>query len=265
MLHRPPIFSLNLLISLITLIWNSVSFLKVLFPLSLPLVIPVIPILPPVQLASSLSSSDQKRFPSLITVMSYRKPPAPLHLQPHPSRRTNGDQQQPQVQTPPPWLQSFDDPMDIDSEPSAPSVPSAPRRTIPTGPAAMTASQKPTGGTPFTVTTDGTKVYRHTFEIDISSRAGGVTDLEIIEHARTQMGFLERAGLRDDAMRRIRDCRTRLRVVIDTKSPSRLDALVDARLRMLTMQDMINEGMGWFPGLPWRHHHFRIETFCPRS
>lgn len=194
--------------------------------------------------------------------MSYRKPPAPLDLRSHPSRRTTRDQQQSQVQTPPPWLQSFDDPMDIDSEPSAPS---APRRTIPTGPAAMAASQKPTEGTPFTITTDGTKAYRHTFEIDISSHASGVTDLEIIEHARTQMGFLERAGLRDDAMRRIRDCRIRLRVVIDTKSPSRLDALVDARLRMLTMQDMINEGMGWFPGLPWRHHHFRVETFCPRT
>jgi hypothetical protein len=126
-------------------------------------------------------------------------------------------------------------------------------------------TQKTAEGGHFSITADGTKIWRHTFEIDIPSRPSGFTDLEILEYARTQLAFLERAALREDAMRRIRDCRTRLRVIIDTKTSSRLDALVDARLRMLVMQDMINEGMGWFPGLPWRHPHFRVETFCPRS
>ncbi|OQD68389.1 hypothetical protein PENDEC_c036G05724 [Penicillium decumbens] len=197
--------------------------------------------------------------------MSYRKPPLPPDRRPPPLRRLPGDQQpqqpqqQPQVQTPPPWLLSFDDPMDIDSEPGVP------RQAMPRGPTAMEPPSRPAEGGTISITTDGTKIWRHIFEIDISSHDSGLGDLEVLEHARTQLGFLERSGLRDDAMRRIRDCRTRLRVVIDTKSPSRLDALADARLRMLTMQDMINEGMGWFPGLPWRHNHFRVEVFHPRA
>lgn len=117
-----------------------------------------------------------------------------------------------------------------------------------------------TGMTPFAYAPDGSNIYRHAFEVDLSNRVGGVSDHEALETGRKQMGFLEMSGMREDSMRRIRDCRTRLRVVIDTKSDSRFDALVDARMRMLTMQDMIADGLGWFLGLPWRHAHFTVEV-----
>jgi hypothetical protein len=157
--------------------------------------------------------------------------------------------------------------MDIDSEPGT-TLPGRPfpsgQRPIPIGPAAMTHPSRPPEA-PLTVLPDGSKMYRYFFEVDISNRVHELTDLEMLQHARTQMGFLERAGLREDSMRRIRDCRTRLRVTIDTNSASRLDALADCRMRMLTMTDMITDGMGWFPGLPWRATHFNVEVLYPRG
>lgn len=90
-----------------------------------------------------------------------------------------------------------------------------------------------------------------------------MSDHEILQYARTQLGFLERSGLAEGSMRSIRNCRMRLRVRIDTKSASRVDALVDVRMRMLAMLDMISDGMGWFTGLPWKHEHFTVEVvYC---
>lgn len=189
--------------------------------------------------------------------MSFRKPPVPPDSRMNPSRDPR-----PQTRTnaTPPWQSSGGDPMDIDSEPSA----TFSRRPISTGPAAVPRPARPIN-TLFTILPDGSKMYSYIFEVDISNRAHELTDLEILEYARTQMGFLERADVRDGAMRHIRDCRTRLRVTIDTKSTSRLDALGDCRMRMLIMQDMINEGMGWFPGLPWKALHFQVEVLHPRG
>lgn len=103
-------------------------------------------------------------------------------------------------------------------------------------------------------------VYRHTFLIDLSNRHGGMTDKQIIEHARLQLHYLEQANMAEDAMRRVRNCRMRLRIDIDTRCADRADAVIDVRLRMLVMLDMITEGLGWFPGLPWRHPHFNVEV-----
>lgn len=106
----------------------------------------------------------------------------------------------------------------------------------------------------------GPGIWRHSFEIDLSNRPGGMTDHQILEHARLQLLFLERANLAEDAMRRVRNCRMRLRIEIDTRSASRADAVIDIRLRMLIMVDMITEGLGWFPGLPWRNPHFIVKV-----
>lgn len=104
------------------------------------------------------------------------------------------------------------------------------------------------------------RVHRHIFEVDLSNRVGEMSDTDILSHARTQLGFLGRSDLADGSMHRIRNCRMRLRVAIDTMSASRADALVDVRMRMLVMLDMISDGLGWFPGLPWRHEHFVVEV-----
>lgn len=103
-------------------------------------------------------------------------------------------------------------------------------------------------------------IYRHSFEIDLSNRHGGMTDHQILEHARLQLSYLERANLAEDAMHRVRNCRMRLRIDIDTRSASRADAVIDIRMRMLVMQDMITDGLGWFTGLPWRHPYFNVEV-----
>ncbi|KAJ5126525.1 hypothetical protein N7448_007304 [Penicillium atrosanguineum] len=189
--------------------------------------------------------------------MSFRRPSLP------PGRRVNPSTdscQQTRTDATPPCQSSGGDPMDIDSEPSA----TFSRRPISTGPAAISRPSRPTGAL-FTMLPDGSKMYSYIFEVDISNHAQELTDLEILEYAHNQMGFLERADLRDGAMRHIRDCRTRLRVTIDTKSIGRLDALGDCRMRMLVMQEMINAGMGWFPGLPWRANHFHVEVLYPRG
>lgn len=104
-------------------------------------------------------------------------------------------------------------------------------------------------------------IYRHIFEIDLSNRHGGMNDHQILEYALLQLQHLLQADMAEDAMRRVRNCRMRLRIEIDTRNASRADAVFDIRLRMLVMQDMITgtEGLGWFPGLPWRHPHFIVE------
>ncbi|KAJ5676511.1 uncharacterized protein N7477_002144 [Penicillium maclennaniae] len=191
--------------------------------------------------------------------MSFYGPPVP----PEPDRRMSlarDLRQQTRAAAPPPWQALGGDPMDIDSEPST----TASRRPIPTVPTAIPRPLRPNNAL-FTLLPDGSKMYSYIFEVDILNRAHELTDLEILEYARNQMGFLERANLRDGAMRHIRDCRIRLRVTIDTKNTSRLDALGDCRMRMLIMQDMISDGMGWFPGLPWKARHFHVEVLYPQS
>lgn len=91
-------------------------------------------------------------------------------------------------------------------------------------------------------------IYRHTLEIDLSNRPGGMTDAKILEHARTQLLHLEQANMSPSAMRRVRDCRMRLRIDIDTKSASRAGAVINIRMRMLAMEDMITR----FSSIPYR-------------
>lgn len=104
-------------------------------------------------------------------------------------------------------------------------------------------------------------IYRHIFEIDLFNRHGEMNDHQILQYALLQLQYLLQADMAENAMRRIRNCRMRLRIEIDTRNASRADAVFDIRLRMLVMQDMITgtEGLGWFPGLPWRHPHFVVE------
>lgn len=191
--------------------------------------------------------------------MSYRKPPKISDQRTGSSQRlsgTNRPSQQSQYRTPS-WQQTAPSPHLLPALAPTP-VPDNDFDDMEIDSTGDSAPQ--TGMTPFAYAPDGSNIYRHTFEVDLSSRVGGVSDHEALETGRRQMGFLEASGMREDSMRRIRDCRTRLRVVIDTKSDSRFDALVDARMRMLTMQDMIADGLGWFLGLPWRHAHFTVEV-----
>ncbi|KAJ5114310.1 hypothetical protein NUU61_000069 [Penicillium alfredii] len=106
-------------------------------------------------------------------------------------------------------------------------------------------------------------IYRHVFCLDIGHRGGCNTDYDILGAARVQLDRLQKSGSLENPVP-VNLRRLRVHVAIDTRSSSREDALVNANLRLFLMQDMINDGLGWFTGLPWRHEHFVVELLRPQ-
>lgn len=101
-------------------------------------------------------------------------------------------------------------------------------------------------------------VYSHTFYLPIRSRPVPTLDLHVLTAARTEVAHVQRVGL--PVLQTLPERPGPLVYIrIDTDQPNRDNALMDANLRMGTMQDMIRDGFGWFSGLPYRHPHFEVK------
>ncbi|KXG49216.1 uncharacterized protein PGRI_030860 [Penicillium griseofulvum] len=130
------------------------------------------------------------------------------------------------------------DPMEIDDPVQEPPPPTAP--------ASMT--QGPGVDT----------IHRHVYYIPIRSHPMPVLDLDVITAARTELARLEGTGMPIlEALPEQAGPHVFIR--IDTNHIDRRHALMDANLRMGAMQDMIQDGFGWFTGLPYRHPHFEVK------
>lgn len=101
--------------------------------------------------------------------------------------------------------------------------------------------------------------YRHTFDFEIPNYSIYTSEQAVLQTARDIISRNSRGLLEEVSTRMNSTCRPCLRVVIDTRSILREDASVEVDWRLLKMQDMITDGLGWFPGLPWRHEHFTVE------
>lgn len=101
-------------------------------------------------------------------------------------------------------------------------------------------------------------IHRHIFYIPIRSRPMPTLDLDVLTAARAEVTRLQRAGI--TIMQTLPERPgPHLYIRVDTDQANRDHALVDANLRMGTMQDMIRDGFGWFTGLPYRHPHFEVK------
>lgn len=114
------------------------------------------------------------------------------------------------------------------------------------------------------------QVFRHTFEIEIRNPIPGhMPDLEILRTARTRIRTVVQPSMPPTQLsypsRRPVRRNLVLRIVIDTFSVDRQDALVIADWRLHFMIEMIQDaqGLGWFPGLPWTHDHFQLRMAVP--
>ncbi|KAJ5681221.1 hypothetical protein N7536_012360 [Penicillium majusculum] len=130
------------------------------------------------------------------------------------------------------------DPMEIDTPVQEPA---------PTTTGAQTNAQSGENG-----------VYSHTFYIPIRSRPMPTLDLHVLTAARVEVAHIQRVGL--PVLQTLPERPgPHVYIRIDTDQPNRDNALMDANLRMGTMQDMIRDGFGWFSGLPYRHPHFEVK------
>ncbi|KAK5789069.1 hypothetical protein VI817_008193 [Penicillium citrinum] len=111
-------------------------------------------------------------------------------------------------------------------------------------------------------------VYRHTFNIEIESQQPiRLSDVEIIRMARARIRFdrpQPSPMMLDEILNaprypaRAAPRRLYVRIIIDTFSVDRETALIDADGRLGYMVGMAQDGLGWFPGLPWTHPHFQV-------
>lgn len=111
-------------------------------------------------------------------------------------------------------------------------------------------------------------IYRHTFNIEIESQQPmRLSDVEIIRMARAHIR-LDRPQpspmMLDELVNvprypaRAQPRRLYVRIIIDAFSVDRETALIDADGRLGYMVGMAQDGLGWFPGLPWLHPHFQV-------
>lgn len=121
--------------------------------------------------------------------------------------------------------------------------------------------QEPASTTTVTGTNEQSEdngIHRHIFYIPIRSRPMPTLDLDVLTAARAEVTRLQRAGI--PIMQTLPERPgPHLYIRVDTDQANRDHALVDANLRMGTMQDMIRDGFGWFTGLPYRHPHFEVK------
>lgn len=107
------------------------------------------------------------------------------------------------------------------------------------------------------------QVFRHTFQIQIRSPVQGhLSDLEILRTARARIRNTPQASVPPSYAARAVGRTLVLRIIIDSLSISRHDALVLVDWRLHFMIEMIEDregqGLGWFCGLPWVSDHFQV-------
>lgn len=110
------------------------------------------------------------------------------------------------------------------------------------------------------------QVYRHAFNIEIRTPLNQrVPDVEILRTARTRIRLDQQHSAAPPHVYGSQGPTRRclVRIIIDTTSQNREEALVDADWRLGYMVEMTEDGMGWFPGLPWVHDHFEVRLIYP--
>ncbi|KGO74955.1 hypothetical protein PITC_031930 [Penicillium italicum] len=131
------------------------------------------------------------------------------------------------------------DPMEIDTPPIQESAPA-------------------TTGTCTNEQSEDSGVHHHIFYIPIRARPMPTLDLDVLAAARAEITHIQRAGI--PVLQTLPERPgPHVYVRVDTDRANRDNALIDAHLRMGTMQDMIRDGFGWFSGLPYRHPHFEVK------
>ncbi|KAG0153845.1 hypothetical protein PDIDSM_1224 [Penicillium digitatum] len=101
-------------------------------------------------------------------------------------------------------------------------------------------------------------IHRHIFYVPIRSRPMPTLDLDVLTAARAEITHIQRAGI--PVLQTLPERPgPHVYIRVDTDQANRDQALIDATLRMGTMQDMIRDGFGWFSGLPYRHPHFEVK------